>query len=271
MVLFDGLVRDGSEFFFFVALLLMAMCQSHLTKSAGRISLSTNNVADDLVVQGVDGADEQSDLQVAAGEMHYHSEEEIALEEDGQQQEEVEQDEEEEEEVLEEEEVVPEVEEEEEDHEEENVSGEEGEADENDNTVVVDGMYGSMLFIEACHLTTFHSPVNAIPLMKSVFHAAAGNVQHELVKKDVDCIVGTVHVDGMCNHNMWHCFFPTPLILLPPPPPLEQGSLRSFHFLCCIMQTLFNDIGNSVSYLTRSVSFVLKTLQCGYQVNIGAS
>lgn len=38
---------------------------------------------------------------------------------------------------------------------------------------------------------------NANPLAAFVFRAAAGTVQQEIVKKDVDCIIANVHRDGM--------------------------------------------------------------------------
>jgi hypothetical protein len=41
--------------------------------------------------------------------------------------------------------------------------------------------------------------VNANPLAASIFSATtAGTVQHEIVKKDVDCIIAEVDRDGMC-------------------------------------------------------------------------
>jgi hypothetical protein len=42
--------------------------------------------------------------------------------------------------------------------------------------------------------------VNANPLAASIFSATtAGTVQHEIVKKDVDCIIAEVDRDGMCE------------------------------------------------------------------------
>ena len=41
--------------------------------------------------------------------------------------------------------------------------------------------------------------MNANPLAASIFDATtAGIVQHEIVKKDVDCIIAEVDRDGMC-------------------------------------------------------------------------
>jgi hypothetical protein len=43
--------------------------------------------------------------------------------------------------------------------------------------------------------------VNANPLTASIFGATtAGIVQHEIVKKDVDCIIAEVDTDGMRAH-----------------------------------------------------------------------
>ena len=42
--------------------------------------------------------------------------------------------------------------------------------------------------------------MNANPLTASIFGATtAGIVQHEIVKKDVDCIIAEVDRDGMCE------------------------------------------------------------------------
>lgn len=41
--------------------------------------------------------------------------------------------------------------------------------------------------------------MNANPLAASIFDgAAASTVQHEIVKKDIDCIIAEVDRDGMC-------------------------------------------------------------------------
>jgi hypothetical protein len=58
--------------------------------------------------------------------------------------------------------------------------------------------------------------VNANPLVASIFDEATGGaVKHETVKKDIDCIIAEVDIDGTCVYVLTHsCIFTPPLAAL---------------------------------------------------------